>query len=171
MSGKAFVEDHVLLGFSFDAARVRLARLVDDGALLAASEYAYAEGIARLAADAGPTAGVSWLAVVLPGDLAETPGCARLPLRWMAIGPDGTAFPALDSDLTLSWAGETTTLLTLAGVCRLPGQAAAGLDLASVRGIAAVITRSFIARLACIFLHPAGSASQVSHTRPERQLP
>ena len=86
MSGKAFVEDHVLLGFSFDAARVRLARLVDDGALLAASEYAYAEGIARLAADAGPAAGLSWLAVVLPGDLAETPGCARLPLRWMAIG-------------------------------------------------------------------------------------
>jgi hypothetical protein len=171
MSGKAFVDDHVLLGISFDAARVRLERLVDDGALLGASEYAYGEGIVRLAEDAGPAAGLSWLGVVLPGDLAETPDRARLPLRWMAIGPDGAAFPAMDCDLTLFQAGETTTLLTLAGVYRLPGQAATGLDLASVRGIAAVTIRSFIARLACIFLHPAGSAMRVTRARPERQRP
>lgn len=80
----------------------------------------------------------------------------------MAIGPDGAAFPALDSVLTLSRAGETTTVLALDGVYRLPGQAAAGLDPASVRCFAAVTIRSFIARLACIFMHPAGSAVLVS---------
>ena len=80
-------------------------------------------------------------------------GCAR-----EAIGPDGTAFPALAADLTLSPVGETTTMLTLAGVYRLPGQAAAGPDPAGVRCVAALTIRCFIARLACALMHPAGSA-------------
>jgi hypothetical protein len=171
MSGNAFISDHVLLGISLDAARARLERLARDGALLGASEYAYGEGIACLAEEAGPAAGLSWLADVRPGDLAETRDCARLPLRWVAIGRDGAAFPALDSVLTLSRAGETTTVLTLDGVYRLPGQAAAGLDPASVRCFAAVTIRSFIARLACIFIHPAGSAVPVSRAWPERRMP
>jgi hypothetical protein len=58
---------------------------------------------------------------------------ARLCLRWEAIGPDGALYPALDADLTLASAGETITLLTLAGVYRLPGQAAAELHPAEVR--------------------------------------
>jgi hypothetical protein len=170
MSGNAFVGDHLLLGISLDVATARLERLARDGALLGASEYAYGEGIACLAEEAGLAAGLSWLADVRPGGLVETRDYARLPLRWVAIGPDGTAFPALDSDLTLSRAGETTTVLTLAGVCRLPGQAAAGLDPASVRCFAAVTIRSFIARLACIFVHPAGSAVPVNRARPERRM-
>jgi hypothetical protein len=164
MSGNALVGDHVLLAVSFDAARARLERFTEDGLLLGASEYAYGQGIAYLAEEAGPAAGLSWLATVRPGHLAETPDCARLPLRWEAIAADGAAFPALDADLTLFPAGEATTVLTLAGMYRLPGQAAAGLDPASARCFAAVTIRSFIARLACALVHPAGSAVPVRHT-------
>ena len=94
--------------------------------LLGASECAYGEGIAGLAEEAGPAAGLSRLAEVRPGDLMATPGGARLWLRWEAIGPDGAVFPALDADLTLSPAGETATVLTLAGVYRLARQAYRG---------------------------------------------
>jgi hypothetical protein len=79
-------------------------------------------------------------------------------LRWEAIGSDGTLFPALDADLTLSPAGEKITLLSLAGVYRLPGHAGAGLDPAIARCFAAVTIRGFIARVACALMHPAGSA-------------
>jgi hypothetical protein len=51
-------------------------------------------------------------------------------------------FPALDADLTLSPAEETTTVLTLAGVYRLPGQAPAGLDPVDARRFAALTIRS-----------------------------
>jgi hypothetical protein len=101
---------------------------------------------------------MSRLAGVRPGDLTETWDCARLWLRWEAIGPDGALFPALDADLALSPAGEKITVLTLAGVYRLPCHAAAGLDPAIVRLFAAVTIRSFIARLACALMHPAGAA-------------
>jgi hypothetical protein len=158
MSGNVFVGDHVVLDVSFDAARCQLGRLAGDGVLLGASEYAYGAGITGLVETAGPTVGMSRLAGVRPGDLAETAGCARLWLRWEAIGSDGALFPALDADLTLSPAGEKITVLALAGVYRLPGHAAAGLDPAVVRCFAAVTIRSFIARLACALMHPAGTA-------------
>lgn len=166
MSGSGVVGDQVLLGVSLDVARARLERLAGDGALLAASEHAYGQGLACLIEDGEPAAVSCWLADARSGDLTETSGCARLPLRWVAIGPDGVAFPALDADLTLSQAGGTTTMLALAGVYRLPGQAAAELDPASVRRLGAVTIRGFIARLACTFMHPAGSAARVSPVRP-----
>jgi hypothetical protein len=157
MSGNVFVGDHVLLDVSFDAARCQLGRLAGDGVLLGASEYAYGAGITGLV-ETAPTAGMSRLAGVRPGDLTETGGCARLWLRWEAIGSDGAMFPALDADLTLSPAGENITVLALAGVYRLPAHAAAGLDPAVVHCLAAVTIRSFIARLACALMHPAGTA-------------
>jgi hypothetical protein len=157
MSGNVFVGDQVLVDASFDAARSRLGRLAGDGVLLGASEYAYAAGVTGLA-EAGLVAGMSRLVGVRPGDPAETGGCARLSLRWEAIGSGGALFPALDADLTLSPAGEKITVLSLAGVYRLPGDAGAGLDPAIVRCFAAVTVRSFIARVACALMHPAGSA-------------
>jgi len=169
MSGNTFVGDHVLLGISLDAARARLERLAGDGAMLAASERAYGEGLVRLMEDGEPAV-LSWLADARAGDLAETSGCVRLPLRWVAIGPDGAAFPALDADLTLLQAGEATTILALAGVYRLPGQAAAELNPASVRCLGAATVRGFIAGLACIFMHPAGSVAQAGPVRLDRRM-
>jgi len=171
MSGNVFVGDQILLDVSFDAARRQLRRLTADGLVLGASEYAYAAGITGLAEEARLAAAPARLAQVKPGDLMETSGCARLPLRWQATGPDGALFPALDADLTLSPAGQATTMLVLAGVYRLPRPLAAALDPAIVRCLAAVSIRTFIARLACALTHPAGTAIPASHARPNQQLP
>ena len=120
MSGNVFVGDHILMDVCPDAAGRQLQRLARDGVLLSASEHAYGGGIAGLVETAGLTAGMSRLVGVQSGNLMETEGGARLRLRWEAIGSDGTLFPALEADLTLSPAGQNTTVLTLAGVYRLP---------------------------------------------------
>jgi hypothetical protein len=158
MSGNVFLSDNILMDVCLDSARRQLERLARDGVLLSASEYAYGAGITGLVEAAGLAAGMSRLVGVRPGGLMESEGGARLWLRWEAIGSDGTLFPALDADLTLSPAGENTTVLTLAGVYRLPEYAGAGLDPGIVRCFAAVTIDSFIARLACALMHPAGSA-------------
>jgi hypothetical protein len=62
--------------------------------------------------------------------------------------------------------GEATTLLALTGVYRLAGPAYAGLTPAIVHCFAAVTIRSFIARLACALMHPAGAALR-QHVQPE----
>ena len=158
MSGNVFIGDHILMDVCLDAATRQLGRLARDGVLLSASEHAYGEGVTGLVETAGLAPGMSRLVGVQPGDLVETEGCARLWLRWEAIGSDGTLFPALDADLTLSAAAENTTVLTLAGVYRVPEHAGAGLDPGILRCFAAVTIDSFIARLACALMHPAGSA-------------
>ena len=159
MSGNVFVSGHILMDVCLDSAMRQLERLAGDGVLLSASEYAYGTGITGLLEAAGPAAGMSRLVGVRPGDLMETEGCARLWLRWEAIGSEGTLFPALDADLKLSPAGKNIAVLTLAGVYRLPDHAGAGLDPSIVRCFAAVTIDSFIARLACVLMHPAGSAA------------
>jgi hypothetical protein len=158
MNGSVFTADEVLVDVGFEAARARLGCLAGDGVLLGAAEYAYGTGITGLMQEAGPAAGMSRLAGVRPGDLTETLDCARLGLRWEAIGPGGNLYPALDANLTLTPNGETTTLLALTGVYRLADPAYAGLDPAIVHCFAAVTIRSFIARLACALMHPAGAA-------------
>jgi hypothetical protein len=158
MSCNVFVGDHILMDVCLDSARHQLERLAGDGVLLSASEHAYGAGITGLVETAGLAAGISRLVGVRPGELMDTEGCARLWLRWEAIASDGTLFPALDADLTLSPDDENTTVLTLAGVYRLPENAGAGLDPGIVRCFAAVTIDSFIARLACALMHPAGSA-------------
>ena len=158
MSGIVFAADQVLVDAGFAAARCRLGLLAGDGVLLGAAEHAYGAGITGLAEAAGPAAGLLRLARVRSTDLTETPDGARLGLRWEATGPDGTVYPVLDADLTLTPAGEAATLLALAGVYRLGAEAGAGLDPAIVRGFAAVTIRSVLARLACALMHPAGEA-------------
>jgi len=160
MSGNIFTADEISVDVSVDAARYRLEHLAQDGVLLGAAEYAYGAGITGLVETVGPAAGMSRLAGVRAEPLAEAADGARLWLRWEAIGPDGAVYPALDAALTLTPAGESTTLLALAGVYRLPGQTEAGLDPAIVRCSAAVAIRIFIARLACTLMHPVGVATR-----------
>ena len=158
MSSNVVVSDHILMDVCLDSARRQLELLTRDGVLLSASEYAYGVGITGLVETAGLAAGMSRLVGVRPGELTETEGCARLWLRWEAMGSNGTLFPALDADLTLSPAGENATVFTLAGVYRLPEHTGTGLDPGIVRCFAAITIDSFIARLACALMHPAGSA-------------
>ena len=171
MSGSLFISGQIPVGVSFEAARRQLRRLASDGLLLRASEYAYNAGITGLADQAGLAPAPARLAGVRPADLMETSRYARLPLRWQAIDPDGAVFPALDADLTLSPAGQTTTVLALAGVYRLPRPVAAGLDPAAMRRFADMTIRSFIDRLACALTHPAGAAIPAGRARPKEQLP
>jgi hypothetical protein len=172
MSANVFVGDRILADAGFAAARRQLGRLAGDGVLLGAAEYAYGAGITGLAEAAGVTGEPPRLAGVRPGELTETAGCARLALRWEAVGANGALFPALDADLTLTPAGEATTLLALAGIYRLPEQMGAELNPAIVRCFAAVTIRGFVARLACAVMHPAGAgllaelAAQDSPPRP-----
>jgi hypothetical protein len=163
-----FVGDRVVLDVSFSAARARLRILAGGGVLLQASEVAYGEGITGVVA-AGSAACLSRLAEVRAGDLASADDCARIALRWEAIAASGELFAALDADLMLTQAGERITVLALAGAFRQqPGRVGAELDRATVRRLAEVTTRSFMARLACALVHPAGAAALAGRDPPPR---
>jgi hypothetical protein len=153
------VGDHVLLNASFHAARARLEMLAGDGMLLWASEAAYGEGITGLVQAAGPAAGLTRLAEACFEDLTETDDCAHIAMQWEAIAADGKLFTALDADLMLVPAGSQLSELALAGAYRpQPGPLGAGLDRAIVRECARAAVCSFLARVACALVHPAGTA-------------
>lgn len=152
-------DGRVLVDVSFRAARARLGTLARNGMLLRASEAAYGEGITSLVKAAGPAAGLTRLAGIRLDDLAETDDCAHIALQWEAIAADGKLFTALDADLMLVPAGDQITALTVTGAYQpQPGRVGAGLDRAIVRECAAVAIRSFLARVACALVHPAGTA-------------
>ena len=160
MSGDKFIGDYVLLNIGFAAARARLVNLASGGLLLRASEHAYGE-ITGLADAAGSVAGAFQLAGVCPGEITETHGMAQLPLRWEAAAGEGTLFPALDADLTLTPAEAQTTVFALTGVFRPPpGLADAGLDQKIVFWFAAAALRVFLAQLAAALVHPSGAAPE-----------
>ena len=160
MTGEMFIGDHVQLNIGFAAARTRLGNLASRGVLLCASEHAYGETITGLA-DAGSMPGASQLAGVRPGELTETHGTAQLPVHWEATTGDGNLFPALDADLTLTPAGDQTTVFALTGVFRPPpGLADAGLGQEIVGWFAAAAIRMFLARMASALVHPAGATPE-----------
>src|SRR5689334_24810221 len=105
-----FVGDEVRLDVGFAVARERLLRLSEDGALLGASDDAYAT--ARVGA-----AGVSKLVRVQARELSWAYLSAGIALRWEAAGPGGGLFPVLDANLTLTPApgSGTGSVLVLAG--------------------------------------------------------
>jgi len=142
MTDEMFIGDHVLLNVGFVAARTRLGNLAGGGLLLAG---------------------------VRPGDITETPGRAQLPVHWEVTARGGALFPVLDADLTLTLAGEASTVLALSGVFRPPpGLADAGLDREIVSWFAAAAVRVFLARLASALVHPAGATprSPAQHSWP-----
>ena len=161
--------DHIVVGGcvlvdASCAARARLGILARDGMLLRASEVAYGEGITGLVEAAGLAAGLTRLAGVCVGDLAETDDCAHLALQWEAIAADGKLFTALDADLMLVPAGDQIAALVLAGAYRpQPGRASAGLDRAIMRRCAAAAIPSFLAQVACALVHPADTAGPAGH--------
>ena len=160
MTDHIVVGDRVLLQASFCVIRARLGMLAWDGMLLCASEESYGEGITGVVRAAGPATGLTRLAGVRLEGLTEMYDCAHITLRWEAIAADGKLFTALDADLMLVPAGDQLSALALAGAYRLqPGQGGAELDRAIVRECATAAIRSFLARVACALVHPAGTAS------------
>ena len=166
MTDQIVVGDRVLLDASFGVARARLEILARDGMLLWASEAAYSEGVTALVKVAGPAASLTRLAGVPLDHLAGTDDCAHMALQWEAIAADGKLFTALDAALMLVPAGDQITALTLAGAYRpQPGRACDGLEPAIVRGCAAAAVRSFLARVTCALVHPAGTAKHDDDAR------
>jgi hypothetical protein len=164
-----FAGHRVVLDLSFATGRARLGVLARDGVLLRACHAAYSDGIAGLTQAAGLAAVLSRLATVRLVGLADTDHCARLALSWQALAAEGRLFPALEADLMLTPAGEQITLLAVAGTYWLrPGQAGAGLDQAMVHRCAETTIRSFIARIACPLVHPAGATGPAGARPPRR---
>jgi hypothetical protein len=161
VTGHIAVGGRVLLDASFPAARTRLALLASDGTLLGASEEAYGMGITGLVHVAGPAAGLTRLAGVRLGHLAETDDSADIALHWEAIASDGKLFTALEADLMLVPARGGTALALAGGYRPQPGPAGAGLDQAIVRDCATAAIRSFLDRVAGALVHPAGTAGTV----------
>jgi hypothetical protein len=164
-TGLVFVGGEVQLDVGFDAARSRLAALVDGEALLTASQDAYGEGAARLArvGPLGPVPGASRLvAVKFGGPLADGEPVV-VALRWEAIGPGGGLFPALDANLTLARAGAAAASLRLEGTYRPPlGALGAGLDRVILHRVADATVQGFLGRIGAAIAHPARVAGPAS---------
>ena len=171
MTDRIAVGDRVVLDAGFRAARARLETLVRGQMLPWACEVAYGEAITGLVQLAGPEAGLTRLAGVGLGDLAQTENCAHIPLQWEAIAADGKLFTVLDADLMLVPAGDQGTALALAGAYRpQPGRAGAGLDRTIVRQCATAAIRSFLARVAYVLAHPASTTGPARAHRAEEGL-
>jgi hypothetical protein len=138
-----FVGDEVRLAVGFAAAREKLARLSESGALFGSAADAYGPGLTHVGA-----AGLSKLVRVQARELSWTDTSAGLALRWEATGPGGGLFPVLDADLRLAPDGDGS-VLTLAGAYRPPlGPLGQALDRALLHRVAAATVRSFLARVA-----------------------
>ena len=145
-----FVAAEVCVPVNFGTARNRLARLIREDALLAASREAY-ENHGKQLVRVGPfggAPGLSRLVEVQLGDLVTSDTMVKLPLRWKATGRGGGLFPTLDADLTLAPKGGPASLLGLAGVYRPPlGPVGAGLDEVLLNRVATATIRAFLAGL------------------------
>ena len=143
--------DETELPVGFDRARAGLARLARGDWLSTASAEAYGAGLADLVLVGPPgwVPGESRLVEVRSQDLVIGAEASVLALRWEAIGAAGRLFPALDADVTLTSAGEYTTLLRLAGAYRPPlGRLGAGIDQVTLHRVAGATIRAFMNRLA-----------------------
>jgi hypothetical protein len=150
-----FVAQDVETGVSFSMARLRLMELIAGRALAEASRAAYGEGLAGLPglpASAQPVPArlmrVRYLQPVQGAD-QMTAG-----LRWEAAGTPGGLFPVLDADLTLVATGPQASLLSLAGVYRLP--ASDDLDPATAGQVADATVRALLGAVAA-YLSSAGT--------------
>jgi hypothetical protein len=169
LTARMFVGDEVVLDVSFAVARARLADITGSDLLRSASEDAYGAGITGLA-QVGAL-GLGKLVRVHVRPLAQTGGHAGLAIRWEATGPGGGLFPALDADITLVRAGQTT-LLVLAGVYRPPlGPLGAALDRAALHRVAAATIRNFLGRLAASVTGPAGAPEAGTSAAPLPCMP
>lgn len=156
-----FVAEEASVPVSFGVARNRLARLIREGTLLAASRDAYEQQGAQLTrvGPFGSAPGLSHLVEVQFGDLVPHDTSAVLALRWRATGRGGGLFPPLDADLTLAPKGEQASLLRLAGVYRPPlGPVGAGLDQVLLNRVATATVQAFLRGLACTIAREPSTA-------------
>lgn len=164
-----FARDEVMLGLGFEAARARLVNLTHGGWLAAASDGAYADGLAGLirVGPFGAVPGASKVVSVRFLEPVPREDVMVLPLRWEATGVTGRLFPVLDADLAMTPAGAGQTLITLNGAYRPPlGGIGAGLDRAVLRRVAAATIRALLTRIADALTSPAPAAGPATGPQP-----
>lgn len=131
--------------------------MASDGWLTEISEDAYDSGLSGLirVGPLGDVPGMSKLVRVYVRELRTRQDSAVLTFRWEATGPTGGLFPALDADITLTSAGQDTSLLTLNGAYRPPLAAlGAGLDKMILGRVATPTVRSLLGRVADVISAP-----------------
>ena len=167
-----FARHELVLGLGFEAARARLVNLTHGGWLAAASDGAYADGLAGLirVGPFGAVPGASKLVSVRLLEPVPRGEVMVLPLRWEATGVTGRLFPVLDADLTMTPAGAGQTLMTLNGAYRPPlGGIGAELDRVVLRRAAAATIGSLLTRIADALASPAPAPGPA--VRPAGQQP
>ncbi len=146
------------LEIGFNAAQARLANLARDGLVRRASENAHSWGTDQAQAGARGAVGVAKLVTVQFRHLATREDSATWALRWEARGTTGNLFPVLDADITLTRAGEKTTVLAVSGSYRPPlGSLGAGLDRAFMHLVADATIRAFTGQIGADIVNPAVS--------------
>ncbi len=155
-----FVSEAVILAVPMAIAQHRLLGYLNAGDLDSITSAAMHEGAAVLA-----RAGVGGLTKTV--EIQSIPPYQRglttvVPLRWVATGPMGGAFPMLDANLELN-ASDAGTQLTVVGSYRPPfGPVGAAVDRLVMHAVAQATMRSFLAQLAEV---AAGTQSVATNPR------
>jgi hypothetical protein len=144
----------------FDDAAARMTHFINRGALRAASETAYTDGLVAglRVGPFGEVRGLSKLVRVRFAEPIQRANQIRVPLRWEATGTTGELFPVLDADLTLTGDGDGDgeTRIRLDGSYRPPfGRAGAALDRAVMSRLAAATIQSLVECVAAAVADPA----------------
>src|SRR6266705_3437880 len=117
-----FVTEETTLGLPLGRAVAQLGSAIESGWFGEVSDHAYAAGLAVLTR-AGPPGDVRGLAktgqVRLSGPRERVTGVAYA-LRWVATGPAGGLFPALDADMSLTRVDASRTRLAIIACYRPP---------------------------------------------------
>jgi hypothetical protein len=143
------VQAHVIASVPYEHAVDRADRLFATGGLDAAAAAAVSGGQALLmrAGVAGVTKQVAILTLPPTGGPERT----RIAMRWLATGPAGRLFPALDGDLEMYRAGETNTEIRLTGCYEPPfGRPGAVVDRLVMRRVAQATLDAFVHQLVAL---------------------
>ena len=141
-----FVSASVAVDVPLGVAQHRLLEYLHRGDLDALASAAYGDGVTAFA-----RAGVPGLSKTV--EIQSVPAYQRglttvVPLRWVATGALGSAFPVLDANLELT-AGEAGTEPVVVGSYRPPfGVVGAAIDRLVMHGVAQATVRRFAAQLA-----------------------
>ena len=149
---------NLIIDTGFDAARARLAQLVDGGKLTEVSREAYEgafPGLMRVG-PFGDAPGVSKLVRVRILGPVRRDGIWTVWLRWEATGVARGLFPVLDADLMILAEGTDKTRIMLNGCYRPPlGRLGEGLDRAILHRVASATIRALLRSVAGEFTEPA----------------
>ncbi len=172
-----FAVQEAVLDIDFGAARARLVNLIAGGTLTGASRAAYDEGLGVLmrVGPFGDLPAASKLVKVRFLEPADRDDGMRAGLRWEAVGLTGGLCPVLDSDITVTPAGERTRLV-LAGAYRPPlGRLGAGVDRAVLHHVADATIRALLHHVADALTSPqrqprpeSAAAAARCYVRPAR---